>query len=181
MMDKELPAKIWVPALAACALIPFALFKPHAVSAIINLGVLGFGAYFAVKAIRAKQGRLALGYVLGALLVIGVINQATAPPPTPEELATRAAQAQAKEAKAAREAYLMKKKDTTTAECKELFGDNSDMCKPIMSAEAWREFQGAAAQSHEHAQAAHAYSDGLHDYVETYHHLPPDHVVIDPK
>ncbi len=88
-MDKELPAKIWVPALAACALVPLAALKPHAVSGIIVLGVLGVGGYLVVKAIRAKRRLPALGYAFGTLFVGGMIAHATAPPPTADELAAR--------------------------------------------------------------------------------------------
>ncbi len=88
-MDKELPARIWVPILAACALVPLALFNSHLVGTLLFLGVIGVGGYFAVNAIRHKQRWLAVGYVVGALFVGGMITDATKPPPTPQELAAQ--------------------------------------------------------------------------------------------
>jgi hypothetical protein len=52
--NKDLSAKIWVPTLAAFALIPLTAIEPHAVPLIIILGVLSVGG-FALKAAWAKQ------------------------------------------------------------------------------------------------------------------------------
>jgi|SRR5580704_7571209 hypothetical protein len=190
MMDKELPAKIWVPILAACALIPFIAFSGDtrfAIPRTVGLVTLGLTVYLAVYLFkRVKSDRnfkdrfLTVAYAFGAfiILMVGVaIMDETKPPPTPEEFA---AQEQQKQVEARRD-YLFKKDHLSDSECKELYGADSDMCKPIMSADAWRQFQADAAQSHDAAEAARAYSDALHDYVDTYHRLPPEHVVIDPN
>jgi uncharacterized protein YkwD len=133
-MNKEVPAKIWVPIMAVCA------------------------------------GLLA-----------AAISEVTIPPQTTQEVAAQQAAREKAQAQEARREVLRARSHLTTAECAELYGSESSLCKPIMSAEAWRQFQAEAAQSHEDAVAARNYSDALHDYVETYHHLPPEHVVIDPN
>jgi len=118
-------------------------------------------------------------------LVAVAITEATRPPPTPQEVAAQQAareKAQVKEARLdALRARSRRGDHLTTEDCTELYGAESSLCKPIMSAGAWRQYQSEAAQSHENAVAARRYSDTLHDYVQTYHRLPPQHVVIDPN
>lgn len=189
-MDRELPAKIWVPILAACALIPAIFsFGINGVWLILLFGALGgFGLTF--RAALARRYGQAMAYGLGAMLVLGIVVQ-NLPPPTPEELAAQQEQLAAQQQAKARHDYLLSKKDLSASECAELHGNKGSehdwFCEPIMSDEAWRQFQGDAARSHEYSQVAHDaaqaaadYSDALQHYVETYHHLPPNHVVIDP-
>lgn len=70
-MDREISAKIWLPILAACALVPLASLNRHLIGTSLFLGMIGCGRYFAASAIRHKQRRLAVGYVLGALFAGG--------------------------------------------------------------------------------------------------------------
>jgi hypothetical protein len=186
MDDKELSPKIWVPILAACALVPVMLFSEarRALPMITLFGMVALIVYLIKQRKNDKNFThrfLRVLSLFGVVFVGALIAAATTPPPTPEELA---AQQQAKQVEARRD-YLLSKKDLTDSECAELHGSKGSehdwFCEPIMSDEAWREFQANAARSHEYSQAAHDYSDALHDYVETYHRLPPEHVVIDPN
>ena len=96
-MDRELPAKIWVPVLLAAALIPVAIFAPLIMRAVISYGTLGAGCYFAFRALKAGRGKWhAAGCMIGALSVGGLVMMLLYPP-THEELAaaSRAEQAEA--------------------------------------------------------------------------------------
>jgi hypothetical protein len=90
-MDKNIPAKIWVPVLAVCGLPILALLMPNTVvEAFAVLGVFNLGLYFAIHAILARRFWLAGGCALGCLLMVGLITEATK---TPEQ---RQAEAQAR-------------------------------------------------------------------------------------
>jgi hypothetical protein len=110
IMDRELPAKIWIPALAACALIPAVILfgdVRRAFSGTIVLATLGLTVYLIVFLIkRAKRDRsftdkfVTVAYAFGTFIVLMVgmtISDATKPPPTPEELVAQAKAEQPRE------------------------------------------------------------------------------------
>jgi hypothetical protein len=103
-MDKELPARIWVPVLIAAALVPVAIFAPLIMKAIILFGGIGAGCYFAFRVPIAGRKWRALGCVLGGLFAASLVANLVYPL-TPEQLAAQAQMAAQAQAQPHRSAY----------------------------------------------------------------------------
>ena len=91
-MSRDIPARLWVPVLAACLLfaLPF-LPKSDVVQNIAFLGALVLGLYFAIYAALVRHFGLTVGCVVGGFVAALVLSAATIPP---EEVAARAERAE---------------------------------------------------------------------------------------
>ena len=92
MMDKELSPKVYVPILAACALVPMMMFSAGraALSLVMLIGTIGLIAYLIKQRKNDQTFKdcfLRVVYLMGAATVALVVIGANVTPPTPEQLA----------------------------------------------------------------------------------------------